>query len=264
LNNRKTIKNYNRRRKNIENDKKYKKIYWGGYDSKDKPQISFDPKEEDREKLIELLTANIKKLEPERRSLRTQLEKKLASEFIRSYSRFISNKLKKNEKKRIRKRVTKQDVKFAKDASVYCIIKGITPYRVFLYWYDNMNIFVNRDMVLPPLSFFSQETNIDEVNIHLFETKYGLKPENKIKHNILEINKYNKLYPNLRRTLMSSGFNLSEISDDHLINIQLYAINYAVGTIELCKIPNNIRKIATHISEILKNHFSIDRIENNT
>lgn len=242
----------NRKQQNLTTYKKHQ-ISWENYDKLNKPKISFNPSEEEREKLVILFEANPKKLSPSERELRKQLEKKFTSEFIRSYERF-----RRKDKSKVQYEISDKELKYAKIVAISCILKNVTPYQIFEYWSKRMKNYVNKELRIPSLSFLSQPANIDEVNIRMLDEK---SEDRSVKYlNVLNTYDFTKLHPKLRKQLMGYGFDLSEIDDTGLTVIQLHAIDLTFNTIEIWMIPNKLRKLVRWTAWIL-NHDILSNAE---
>ncbi|MGD9749357.1 MAG: hypothetical protein AB7W59_00015 [Acidimicrobiia bacterium] len=214
-------------------------IDWSKLDKTGAPAISFSPTDARREGMIHLLTSEYRRLRPRERELRTALMSKLRTEFIRIYTRYRRAALLEMNANSTYYEVHASEYKFAEKVAVSCILKGVTPIQVLRYWHKNIRKFANAKMVVPPLTFLSQASFIDEVAIAVLagsadvagggaspDAGKGWKPP---KRKTMWLGDTSTLHPRLRRDLMKAGFDISKYNDSDLACIQDYAMDVKAG-----------------------------------
>lgn len=214
-------------------------IDWGKLDRTGAPVISFSPSAERREGMIHLLTTEYRRLKPRERELRNALLAKLRTEFIRIYTRYRRAALLELSASSTYYEVQQSEHKFADKVATSCIVKGVTPTQVLRYWHKNIRKFASAKMVVPPLTFLSQPSFIDEVAIAVLagsedvagggaspDAGKGWKPP---KRKTMWLGDTSTLHPTLRRDLVEAGYDVSKYNDSDLACIQDYAMDVKSG-----------------------------------
>lgn len=215
-------------------------IDWHKLDKTGAPVISFSPTPAKREVMIRLVTTEYRRLKPRERQLRTKLLAKLRTEFVRMYTRYRRAAYLEMDRSSTYYEVDKSEYKFAEKAAIACITKGVTPLQVLRYWHKRIRNFANARMVVPPLTFLSQPSFIDEVSIAVLaghedatggdtgaDTGKAWKPP---KRKTMWLGDTSTLHPRLRRDLMEAGFDVSKYNDSDLSVIQDYAMDVKAGS----------------------------------
>ena len=221
-----------------------KPIDWTRLDQWGKPQITFSPSGRKREQMVAILAGDSRRLTPEERKLKKDMEKKLESEFIRMYERYRRMVLRENGKAHTVYEVMSGERKYALKAAVACIVKGVTPRQVLEYWHGHIGNFADSKMPVPPLTFLSQPANIDTVFINVMSGQDNRPPRARQKSRLPSMHTMSDtrlLHPKLRRALMDEGFDLVDMNDSYLTTIQAYAIDIVSGAVDVRLIPSKIR-----------------------
>lgn len=184
---------------------------WAKVDKRGKPIISFNPSPEEREKMIEILNLTMRK------PVKRRLVEKLGKEFGRAYQRY-RRALERAEGKRGHWLLGGTSMKQAQAAGERCIRKGITPFQVLRYWHEHIGDVCDGSMKIPPLGFISSEQAIETVACANLEQE-GTRVE--FGNSFVSMN---QLDPNLRKVLTNGGFDIDELNDEHLLQIQHAAI----------------------------------------
>lgn len=231
-------------------------IDWTRFDLNDKPIISFDPDDSEREKLIAILSGDPRRMSAQDRKVRKQLLEKLRQEFSRVYERYRRAVLREKGARMTMYSVLPEEHKYAERAALACIMRGVTPTQVFQYWHENIGNFADARMPVPPLTFLSQPANIDAVAIAgLGAAKRealpprARAPKREREASMHPLSDTSLLHPGLRRSLMDAGFDLSKINDKYLVTVQAYALDVAHGGEELRFIPIAMRGMVKHAAE---------------
>ncbi|MGW8178190.1 MAG: hypothetical protein ACWGQW_05395, partial [bacterium] len=220
-----------------------KPIDWARLDQWGKPQITFSPSEAKREKMMDLLTSDVRRLSPPEKKLRKEMESKLESEFVRMYERYRRMVLRERGRSKASYAVLGGERKYALKAAVACIVKGVTPRQVLEYWHAHIGDFADSKMPVPPLTFLSQPANIDTVMIDGMSSSSDAPPRSKKArtHSMHTMNDTSLLHPKFRKALMEAGFDLTGLNDSYLTTIQAYAIDIVSGAVKARLIPAKIR-----------------------
>lgn len=220
-----------------------KPIDWARLDQWGKPQITFSPSEAKREKMVALLTSDVRRLSPPEKKLRKEMESKLESEFVRMYERYRRMVLRERGRSKASYAVLGGERKYALKAAVACIVKGVTPRQVLEYWHAHIGDFADSKMPVPPLTFLSQPANIDTVVIDGMSSSHDAPPRSKKArtHSMHTMNDTSLLHPKFRKALMEAGFDLTGLNDSYLTTIQAYAIDIVSGAVKARLIPAKIR-----------------------
>jgi hypothetical protein len=213
-------------------------------DRNGEPLVTFSPTAQKREEIVSLVTSDARRMKPARRKERRQVIAKLKKQFTRMYTTY----------RRLAQResgakgdytVMEQEQKYAEAAAVACIVKGVTPTRVFEYWHTNIKTFANARMSVPPLTFLSQPANIDAVAVAGPGSSAAPPAASRGAHRPLSAHSYSDtslLHPGLRAALTDAGFDLSDMNDKRLVGVQASALDYATFGRRSMP-PKNIRNL---------------------
>lgn len=202
-------------------------IDWVSLDKLEDPVVTFDPSSRRHELLISILER------PKNDKFRIAVEEKLTTEFCRIYTRY------RREAERRRKgtssyNIASEERRYAKEAAIMCLRKGVTPRQLLQYWDANIGSFAQRDMVLPPLSFLKAPANIDRVACStLAEVTAGVAPPPAAGVKPAGGNSYaaqGRLHPQLRRVLEQGGYPTQSYNDKFMLTVQHNAELLAAGT----------------------------------
>lgn len=226
-----------------------KPIDWSRLDKTGAPVISFTPRPEIRETMISIIRAEHRRLRPHERKVRSSLIAKLRSEFIRIYTRYRRAALMELGASSYHYDVAKEEYKYAEKAALACIMKSVTPTQVLKYWHKNIKNFANKQMQVPPLTFLSQPSLIDQVAIASLsgdesgegaDHAKGWKPG---RRRTMWLGDTSVLHPRLRRDLMEAGFDLTRYNDDDIAVIQDYAMDVKSNAVGIKMMPLALRKM---------------------
>ncbi len=238
-----------------------KPIDWNRFDLNDKPIISFAPDDSERATMIQLLSADHRRLSSKERTIREQIKNKLRQEFVRAYERYRKAVLREAGQRTTLYSVAPDEYRYAEKAAIACIEKGVTPKQVLQYWHENIRNFADKRMPVPPLPFLSSMANIDRVAIDLLsearETTPAKAKERKGGERDFSRDAYGDvslLHPRLRKILLSGGFDLSKTTDKQLVNIQAQAIDIAQDPESITFISREIREMVKYAAENVKEY----------
>jgi len=235
-----------------------KPIDWSKLDQWGKPQITFSPSDEERAKMVGLLTGNARRFTPAERKLKREMEKKLQSEFIRMYERYRVLVVRERGWARGAYAVMEGEKKYALKAAVACIVKGVTPRQVLEYWHSHIGNFADSKMPVPPITFLSQPANIDTVSIDVMSGGSAA-PRKGTKGTLHTMSDTSMLHPGFRAALAEEGFDLSDLNDSYLTTIQAYAIDIVSGAVKARLIPAKIRPMVKWAADNFYAHLDIDQ-----
>jgi len=222
-----------------------KPIDWDKLDKTGKPQVTFNPDEDERERIVDILTRNPRHLDGEDKKARKGLEDKYQQEFCRIYETYRREVLRSKGAARISYGVMAQERKYALQVAISCLSKGVTPRQLLEYWHENISNFAGAGLTVPPLTFLSQPSNVDTVAIHLMAPdaarssggRRSKKDHERVMHCLGDTA---VLLPGLRAAMTEAGYDLTDRNDEYLVVLQQYATERALGH-EDAYLPDNIR-----------------------
>jgi len=222
-------------------------IDWVQLDRYEDPVLTFDPGSRKHPLFITILDR------PKSDKSRQALVDKIATEFSRIYTRY------RREAERRRKLVSTYNVsteerRYAEEAGIMCLRKGVTPRQLLQYWDANIGNFAQRDMVLPPLSFLKSPANIDRVACSSMSAPAALgAPSAPDSPKPAAGNSYTatgRLHPDLRKTLEGGGFKTQAYNDRYLLTLQHNAELLAKGT-KVFMAAGKAKEMAEFVAEVL-------------
>lgn len=210
------------------------RIDWSEMDQRGQPALSFEPGDRNRPRHLEVLRRKPSDQE------RKRLMSKIATEFSRIYTRY-----RKAAERRTRAysdyEVERGERKYAAEAGMWCLIKGVTPRRVLEYWDENIKTFADGSMLVPPLSFLRAPANIDRVACSAISRPskrgrheprgkpVGIPRDPRKPFGGNSFSDTDGLDVRLRPALQDAGFDTQDYNDRFLMTIQKNAISIASG-----------------------------------
>jgi hypothetical protein len=215
-----------------------KNVDWSKMDLMGDPIVSFEPGDRDRHHVLEVLSRK------SRDSVRIKLVSKLCREFCRIYTRYRRQAERELRGSANYKDVSETERRYAEQAAVLCIQKGVTPTRLIQYWHKAVRNFT--DLKIPTLRFLSSPTNIDQVACVELEEPKSKPPAG---------NSFSAVYgldPRLRSTLERAGFDTRPFNDRFLLGVQHNAMSIVQGK-DIFMANGVVRDMATYAAEHLFN-----------
>lgn len=196
--------------------------------------VTFDPRS-DKHRLMRRVLGR-KPKDPERAAL----VKRLESEMCRLYSRYRRAAERANGRATVTYDVSAPERKYAAQAAILCVQRGVTPRQLMQFWHANIKHFRRAaGMQVPSLAFLSGIANIDTVacGLVLDETAPG---GTRIGSSDAEANgprpsagnsfsDTGRLDPRLRPGLDGAGFSTRQLDDRYLLTVQKNALGLAAG-----------------------------------
>jgi len=222
-------------------------IDWVQLDRYEDPVLTFDPGSRRHPLFLAILDR------PKSDKSRQALVDKIATEFSRIYTRY------RREAERRRKLVSTYNVsaeerRYAEEAGIMCLRKGVTPRQLLQYWDANIGNFAQRDMVLPPLSFLKSPANIDRVACSSMSapapTSAAVSAESPKPPAGNSYTAMGQLHPELRKTLEQGGFKTQAYNDRYLLTLQHNAELLAKGT-KVFMAAGKAKEMAEFVAEVL-------------
>lgn len=228
-------------------------INWIALDKYDDPIMTWDPASKMHGPFITILDR------PKNDKARTQLVDKITTEFCRIYTRY------RREAERRRRaysdyNVPNEERRYAADAGIMCLRKGVTPRQLLEYWDAHIGNFADRTMYLPPLSFLKAPANIDRVACSVLPSAAppagaragGGRPAPATAkpaggHSYANTD---GLDPRLRTTLQDGGFKTQMYNDRFLLTVQHNALLLAKGQ-GVYMADGPLKKMAEHAATVL-------------
>jgi hypothetical protein len=195
--------------------------------------VTFDPRQPKHALMRKVLAR--KSRDPER----VKLVKRLESEFCRLYSRYRRAAERAHGKSVVTYWVSDKERKYAAQAGVLCVQRGVTPRQLMEFWHANIKHFRRASgMQVPSLAFLSGVANIDTVACGLVfdETAPGgarigtSEPANDVRPRAgNSFSDTGRLDVRLRAGLEAAGFSTRELNDRYLLTVQKNALGLAAG-----------------------------------
>jgi len=207
-------------------------IDWPRLDQRGNPSVSFEPSAADRKRLVEVLNRK------PRDSERKRVVAKIATEFGRIYTRYRRQAERRMGRSYSEYEVIDSERKYAAEAGIWCIRKGVTPRQVLEYWDRNIKHFADGSMALPPLSFLRWPANIDRVACSVLSDGKGKRQSGHPRQAPApsakpaggnSFSEIQGLDVRLRSALNDAGFDTVEFNDRYLLGIQYNAMAIASG-----------------------------------
>jgi len=195
--------------------------------------VTFDPRT-DKHKLMRKVLA-LKPRDPER----VKLVRRIETEFCRLYSRYRRAAERALGRPTSSYEVSEKERKYAAQAGVLCVQRGVTPRQLMEFWHANIKHFRRAaHQHVPSLAFLSGPANIDTVACGLVldetapggarigtgDAEGGVRPRAGNSFSDLT-----RLDPRLRPGLDGAGFSTRELNDRYLLTVQKNAVGIANG-----------------------------------
>lgn len=196
--------------------------------------VTFDPRT-DKHKLMRKVLA-LKPRDPER----AKLVRRIETEFCRLYSRYRRAAERAQGRPVSSYEVSDKERKYAAQAGVLCVQRGVTPRQLMEFWHANIKHFRRAaHQLVPSLAFLSGVANIDTVACGLVlddtapggarigtgDADGGVRPRAGNSFSDLA-----RLDPRLRPGLNDAGFSTRELNDRYLLTVQKNAVGIANGS----------------------------------
>lgn len=211
-------------------------IDWDDIDRNGDPILSWDPNTKRHRLLLVILDRRVQD------KTRKALVDKITTEFCRVYTRY-RREAERRSRASSNYSVPTDERRYATEAGIQCLRKGVTPLQLLQYWDEHIRDFADRTMVLPPLSFLKAPANVDRVACSTIALPqrgqlarpggrgYGEAPAASIKPKAgSSYARPDGLDPRLRPTLERNGFQTQAYNDRFMLTIEHNARLLAAGT----------------------------------
>lgn len=195
--------------------------------------VTFDPRA-DKHKLMRKVLAR-KPRDPER----AKLVRRIETEFCRLYSRYRRAAERANGRPTTQYEVSECERRYAAQAGVLCVKRGVTPRQLMEFWHHNIKHFRRAaHQSVPSLAFLSGPANVDTVacGLVLDDTAPGGArigtgdPDGGVRPRAgNSFSDLTRLDPRLRPGLDGAGFSTRELNDRYLLTVQKNAVGIANG-----------------------------------
>jgi hypothetical protein len=207
-----------------------KPIDWHRFDGKGDLAFNWNMGDDEREQMIVVLSRS------ERDWEKKQLVSRMAADFKRIYTRY---RIAAREEKGLSPggyAFMPTEMKYARQAAIMCVSKGVTPRQLLEYWHANISTFADRKLKVPPIHFLSSPANVETVacQASVEEQTAAKAKKSERSYGNVDICKNSfsdtsKLHKDLRSTLLRAGFDVKEKTDRWLMTVQVNCIDEVAG-----------------------------------